>query len=370
MKKALLASTALFGAVTLLAGPAAAEMEVTFGGFARAEFWSASQDVDTPRGKATSDKLDRPRGYNYGVDDAEFYIRAKNTADNGLSYGVNVDLELKDGITIDEGYVFFSGDDWGIIQLGGNDAPGIDMVYSGDFSLVGTGGYDGGNSAVWNFQNSTTGPDLSSDPDDSAKIIYYSPRFNGFQLGVSYGTDAAQATMGQDSESSADGSQEDQFSVGANYVNTINGFDIGAGVGYITSDAEPTAGVVVNEDSEGLHVGFNVGMQGFTFGASYADQFDTGCGVATAGCDGGEWWEVAAGYGTGPVSVAVGFFHFERDISTAIGDSELDIFSVTGQYTLAPGASIYAGFDLIDETGSGITDNDGSIFMVGARVAY
>lgn len=359
MKKVLLGSTAVLGAAMMFAAPAAAEMEISFGGFMRAEFWAASQDDD-------SVASGKPRGYSFGIDDSEFYVNARNTADNGLTYGVTVQFELGPAVGIDEGYIFFSGDDWGIIQLGGNDAPGIDMVYSGDFSLTGAGGYDGGNSAVWNFQNSTTGPDLKADPGDSAKIIYYSPRFSGFQIGVSYGTDSAQATTGVDTEASANNTQEDQVSIGVNFVDTINGVDIGVGGGYITSDNE--AGGTL-EDAEGLHIGFNVGFSGFTVGASYADNFDTGCLTATAGCDGGEWYEVAAGYSTGPFAIGAGWFHTESDLSTG-ADEEMDIFAVTGIYTIAPGASIYAEVDFIDESGSGITDNDGTIFMVGAVVSY
>lgn len=366
MKRVLLGSTALLGAAIMFAGPAAAEMEISFGGFARAEFWVGNQDVETGK----------PRGYTFGIDDAEFNINAENTADNGLTYGVHVELELVNGpdddddVGVDEGYIFFRGDDWGTVQLGGNDAPGIDMVYSGDFSLTGAGGYDGGNSAVWNFQNSTTGPDLKADPGDSAKIIYYSPRFGGVQVGASYGTDADQAVIGSDSEASDDGSQEDQFSVGINFVNSINGIDIGVGAGYTGSSTETTGLVAPTvEDSQGIHVGFNVGFSGFSFGASYADNFDTGCLIATAGCDGGEWYEVAAGYSTGPFAIGAGWFHTESDLSSTT-DEEMDIIAITGEYTLAPGASIYAEVDFIDESGSGITSNEGTIFMVGAKVAY
>ena len=360
MKKVLLGSTALLGAAMIFATPAAAEMGVSFGGFMKAEFWFADQD----------DEAGRPRGYNFGVDDAEFYIRAKNTADNGLSYGVNVDMELGDSINIDEGYVFFSGDDWGTIQLGGNDAPAIDMVYSGDFSLPGTGHYDSGLSAVWNFQGvANSSPDLSSDPDDSAKIIYYSPRFSGFQIGVSYAPDAAQPTTGSDSENSDDGTQEDQVTIGVNFVDTINGIDIGIGAGYLTGSTEPTGGTVLTEDSEALHVGFNIGFSGFSIGASYADQFDTGCTKTVAGCDGGEWYEVAGGYSTGPFAVGAGWFHSERDVTSST-DAETDIFSLTATYALAPGASLTAGYSHVDESGSAVTDNEGDIFMVGTVISY
>ena len=188
MKKVLLGSTALLGAAVLFAGPAAADMETSFSGFLKAEFWTASQDADDPR------------NYVFGVDDSEFHIKAKNTADNGLSYGVNLEFEIGDTLTMDEGYLWFSGDDWGTIQLGGNDGATGSMPYSGDFSLTAAFGYDGGLGAVYNFQGyGVNSPNLAADTGDAAKINYFSPRFSGLQVGVSYLPDSGQATVGSDS---------------------------------------------------------------------------------------------------------------------------------------------------------------------------
>jgi len=93
MKKVLLGSTALLGAALLFAGPAAAEMEVNISGFLKAEFWGVDQD----------DKTDE-RDYVFGVDDSEFHVKAKNTADNGLTYGVNLEFELSSSdVFMDEG---------------------------------------------------------------------------------------------------------------------------------------------------------------------------------------------------------------------------------------------------------------------------
>ena len=361
MKKVLLGSTAFVGAAMMFAAPALAEWEVSYSGFLKAEGWIGDQDVDTKK----------PRGYSFGNDDFEFQIKAKNTSDNGLTYGVT--LEIENDFASDEAYLYFGGD-WGQITLGAQDGATDAMPYSGDFSLTATGGYDGGLSAAYDFQSSSnSGPDLTADTGDSAKIIYRSPRFSGVQLQVNYAPDGQQGNSG-DSEigpgtpgnDDFPAGDDDVFQIGVNFVDTINGVDIGIGGAYSTST--PGEGHDVGEeDTEGVHVGLNIGFSGFTVGGSYGDNFDSGCDTADgSSCDGGDFWEVATGYGAGPFTIGVGFFHSERD--TGSRTDEVDIFSVTGKYSLAPGLAAYAEYNFIDEEAA--TDNDGTVFMLGMSASF
>ncbi|MHA1153915.1 MAG: porin [Alphaproteobacteria bacterium] len=364
MKRVLLGSTALLGAAMIFATPAAAEMEVAFSGFLKAEFWGVDQD----------DKTDE-RDYVFGVDDSEFHIKAKNTADNGLHYGVTLEIEMADDLSMDEGYLWFRGDNWGTLQLGGNDGVSNDMPYSGDFSLTAAFGYDGGLGSVWNFQNSLHAPDLAADTGDAAKINYYSPRFSGIQVGITYLPDGDQDQIGSDTLSSpvgGEGSDEDVIQVGLNFVDTINGVDIGVGGAYSTSshDGGPPGPDMPLEDTEGYHVGFNVGFSGFTFGASYGDNLDSGCSKATSSCDGGQFYEVAGGYGTGPWTVSAGWFHGEKDDGPGLSQ-ETDIFSVGAKYSLAPGAVIIAELNMVDEDAAdSADDNEGFTYMIGTQISF
>ena len=121
MKKVLLGSTAVIGAAMMFAAPASAEWETTIGGFLKAEGWIGDQDVDDAK----------PRGYSFGNDDFELQIKARNTSDNGLTYGVT--LELENDFASDEAYLYI-GSDWGQITLGAQDGATDAMPYSGDFS--------------------------------------------------------------------------------------------------------------------------------------------------------------------------------------------------------------------------------------------
>ena len=358
MKKVLLGSTAVIGAAMMFAAPASAEWETTIGGFLKAEGWIGDQDVDDAK----------PRGYSFGNDDFELQIKARNTSDNGLTYGVT--LELENDFNSDEAYLYI-GSDWGQITLGAQDGATDSMPYSGDFSLVATGGYDGGFPAAYDQQGTAPlTPDLAADTGDSAKIIYRSPRFSGFQIQVNYAPDGSQGNSG-DTELNA-GGDDDVVQIGANWVETINGFDIGIGGVWSTSSAGENAAPGL-EDTEGYMIGFNVGFSGFTGGASYGDNEDSGCDTAAgAGCDGGNFWEVAGGYSTGPFSIGVGYFSSEKDNGAGAGGGtdEVEIFSITGQYSLAPGLALYTEINFLDEDNDSTFDNDGTVFMLGASASF
>lgn len=362
MKKVLLGSTAFVGAAMMFAAPAAADWEYKITGFLKAQGWVTSQDDD-------SVASGMPRGYSFGLNDWEVQVKAKNTSDNGLTYGINFEFENKstgNGFGADEAYLYIGGD-WGQIQLGGNDGATDTMPYSGDFSLTATGGYDGDLQNVYNVAGEMiANPDLAADTGDSAKIIYVSPRFSGVQFAVNYAPDGGQG-LATDAEDSFGGSAEDVFQIGVNFVDTINGVDIGIGGAYSTSSPEDGAAAGL-EDTEGLHVGLNIGFSGFTVGGSYGDNFDSGC-TTTAGCDGGQFYEFAGGYSTGPFSIGVGYFHAEKDVSSSVSD-EIDIISITGQYTLAPGLVLYSEYNHVDEDAESEPDNEADIFMLGVAASF
>ena len=61
----------------------------------------------------------RPRGYSFIVDESELKIDARNTADNGITYGVRIELNAAtaDNAGADEAYAFLR-NEWGRIELG------------------------------------------------------------------------------------------------------------------------------------------------------------------------------------------------------------------------------------------------------------
>ena len=229
MKTAMMVTTALVGA-SLIAGPAFASdpPELKMSGHARAELWFGSQDDESDRGD---------RSPHMETDDAEISFDAKATADNGLLYGLHMELDMDDaGDRVDEANVFFEGN-WGRLELGDQDGAEDVMLYGGTNNLVANGGYDGGAGSFFDFNGvSASSPDMAGDTGDATKITYFTPRFGGFQVGVSYTPDDDHNFT--ESLASADGTNEHHFGLAANYVESFNGVDVAVGGSIVTADQE------------------------------------------------------------------------------------------------------------------------------------
>ena len=74
----------------------------------------------------------------------------------------------------------------------------------------------------------------------------------GFQIGLSYQPDGGQGTLG-DGNSADDGDDEDVFMIGGNWVDNIEGFDVGIGGAYSTAGLESGAPGPPAPDSD-LHL--------------------------------------------------------------------------------------------------------------------
>jgi hypothetical protein len=103
-----LGGTALAG-IAALALPANAgqvgsrdSMSVSLGGELRFNVALIDQDVSATVG----------RGYQFRVDESEIKINAKSTADNGIEYGVGIELNAGagDGSAADEAWAFIDSD--------------------------------------------------------------------------------------------------------------------------------------------------------------------------------------------------------------------------------------------------------------------
>ena len=189
MNKVLLGSTALVAASLLGAVPvAAAEApSVSFGGWTRVEASWVDQDLSAGLG----------RGYGFEVDDNYLTWSAKGTADNGMTYTASSSMEFTSGsaasrVSPDEAQVSLT-HNWGAVVLGDDDGADDVMVVGGYSLLTAAFGYDGGlTSQVARGGVGFTGffASLTGDTGDATKISYFTPRWNGLQLGASFTPDS------------------------------------------------------------------------------------------------------------------------------------------------------------------------------------
>ena len=116
MKNAVLGTTALVAVGALAAAPASAaeKIQLGVGGYMQSTYFY--QDSDEPAGTPSriSDKV---------TQEGEIFFTGTTTLDNGLKFGVNVQLEAYTSTDqIDETYIFVEGS-FGRVLLGSETAP-------------------------------------------------------------------------------------------------------------------------------------------------------------------------------------------------------------------------------------------------------
>ncbi len=179
---------------------------------------------------------------------------------------------------------------------------------------------------------------IENDRNNNAqRFTYFTPRFEGFQIGVSYARDAGQDTNAQiDTDASA---LHDIFDIGANYVHTFGGASVAvSGRWGIASNSTNS------DDPEIWGAGVNLGYGGVTIGGSFAEQNG-------AGTEDGIGYDAGIAYQTGPWGFSFTYHHGENvDDATPFpgADEEVDLFLLGTSYKLAKGVNINAFVGYVD----------------------
>lgn len=363
MKKILLGTSAVALAGASATGAEAATWDLDWGGYFEASVGYASVDAD-----------DSDEDYD-GVDvltDEEIIFTPSITLDNGLTFGVDIQLEGKtNGDQIDESFAFVKGS-FGQVLIGSENSAGYKMTYGApDVTWVGIN--SGSLSNFIPFSGGGRGADIFRGTlgssfvevgrnNDAERITYFTPRFAGFQLGVSYARDGLQDSSAA-VDIDADGTLHHIFDVGANYVNSFGAFDIAVSGRYGQAELEGS-----DDDPFVYAVGLNVGYAGFTVGGSYAESDDSGV-------QDGEFFDVGVSYETGPWGFSFTYSKGENvdndDGANGFRDEELDQYIAGASYKLGPGvtAGVYAGYADFEGAG-GAGDIDGFVIGTGFKLAF
>lgn len=371
MKKALTATTALVAAGVVSAGPAAAQIELRLDGYMNNFFGFGEIDND-------NDDIDRNSTNLFS--DGEVWFVGEYTADNGITFGANIQLESfqSDPDQVDENFAFVEGS-FGRINVGSENSAAYLMQYSApEAGAPLNSGWvtafippDG---QVDSFRHPAVSTFLDYGNDENG-ISYFTPRFAGFQLGLTYtptidgGGDGSNQPADTDCSgagNTCDGSNG--FSAGLNFVESFNGFDVAVAGGFRT--ATETISIGSGEGTDQLYqysAGLNLGFGGFTVGGSFgledSDQTTEG-----------HSWDAGVSYSTGPITVAATYFQSESEGDRTIsGEDELMAAKVAINYTLAPGiitsgTIMYAEWEGEDSN----TDNDveGIVGIIGLRYNF
>lgn len=246
MKKILLGSTAV-AAAALFAGSAMAEPNVTSGSPLTISGYYAFEG-GLALGDSNGDAVvgDPVRDYDY-ITGGRIQLDWKATADNGLSYGARVRLEIDNGggngddvsVSNTNAYVFVSGG-FGTVKLGdvGNAAGENYYLIADDKCLGGCWAGNVEGTGLYAFQQGVPLPQVYPDNDTGTAVWYKTPDIGGFTATVSFAPVAGNygrgAYYGDDVVDEIDGDRQNVISANVNYHGEFEGgtFDIGGHASY------------------------------------------------------------------------------------------------------------------------------------------
>ncbi len=374
MKKLLLGTSALVAAGVLVSGPAAAAgLEASLNGYMEQWFGFRSLDNDGTGATQLTD-FDHKS-------DTEVHFNARTTLDNGLKVHYHVELEGNtSGDTIDESYITLTGS-FGQFLMGSENSAQYKMNFAPkDFGITGISGDNsqwaneagiltataGSNSHFDQFRSPWGSAWIEADNscNDDKRLTYFTPRFSGFQFGVSY---TPECTNQDSNAPSVEGNVHNVVSIGANYIGKFDqiGIKIGGGFGHGEKPSGNTG-----SDPSTISFGTNISFGGFTLGGYYADTLDA---IARGGSDATHNTGYAAGlaYATGPWGVSVMWRHGERADSAADNDrDEVDVLQLGAQYKLGPGVALKGTIGYTDIEDEGGTNQDGFYVVGGIKVSF
>jgi predicted porin len=364
-KKILMGSTAL-AALGLLASPASAEdgkIALSVGGYYQNFITFVDQDDDAldPLATGFGDEFHEVNVRHEG----EIHFKGETTLDNGLTVGFQAQLEaITQTDQMDETYMYFEGG-WGRLLLGSENSAPYLMAYASPSAGL---GLNSPNFYIFSPAGAAGTAGYLNLASDANKITYFTPRFGGFQLGVSYtpnidnrGGNTQSAGLNTSNDA---GEYNNLFGIGANFVESFNGIDVAVSAGYEHGQLEQNLGGAL-EDGDSYSVGANIGYAGFTVGGSYATS-DNGL----KGSNDATFWDAGVSYGTGPWSVSFTYANGELENGAGLGEDERDQFEVGASYKLSAGVTVVGSLQYFDENNDSTVDIDGWGAAVGTKLSF
>lgn len=428
IKQKLLATTAL---VSLVAGSAFAggpapsmhnDMGVKIGGMYDAKLLLRDAKHDQIRSLT-------PNNRNILVDTkAEVFIEAKNSTAKGLEYGAHIGLRTNTVTSkqpqkgLDRSWLWMEHADMGRVEFGSNNDASESMRQGADRVAVATGGISGDWFKIlseeaftnlvsldsfhlkpWNVSDNALDLTLDNTADNDSiekarKINYYSPKMNGFQIGISYTPDtqavgSASYTPNNASIGSTTAANFDVVSGGLTWEGDIYS-GATASFGLVGSTGKSRYSVTDGTDRavdnlKAFDIGGVVSHNKLKFAASYGNTQRTGYQEAVTAMKKAWYATAGASYEFDKLVASATYFHGNKNENTS------NVFSLGADYHLASGIMPYAevthyslklkknggiavktglkhgtsGANAITNA-SGTTKTDGTAFILGTKLSF
>ncbi len=370
MKNIFLGTSALVG-VALLAGAALAEdPKVMVGGV-----------IDFQAGYGNGDAIAGSERRIAFRNDTEINISVEGKSDQGLGYGAVVDLEGdingdadRQGTNAARTYLFTDGS-FGRVEMGSVEGSAQTMQVDAATIARATGGVNGdwdrfasqsgarfiSRAALPSYQGNITDIGGDDTTQNAAKLNYYSPRFSGFQLGLSYApnSDSRGNAVNRVRSLNKFGNVMDA-SVG--YEGQFNNIGLKASGAYERGNGNAIQGT---QTYDAYNLGAVVTAFGINFAGSYGD-LDNAYGAGTSA----DYYTLGAAYDFGPFGASVTWLDSSFDLP---GGANNNFHNLVGgvDYALAPGLTPYVEVSWFNGKANFTeADNSGVVGIVGTQLAF
>lgn len=370
MKKSLLGSTALFSTTFLSMGLAATAadasegIKLSLGGFFRTTYMLNFDDDG-------AGELGNDRNTDALSPNGEIHFKGEATLDNGLTLGVQIELEAEEeGDQIDESFAFIEGG-FGQLRLGNDDSalenacitpPGL----STNFSAFSPDYWAANDSAAISSAGAIVAPTSNSVclgvDGDATKMVYYSPDWGGFSFALSYAPDGAAEGAGNSGGHNGMGARGDdssQHNVSAylTYAHEGEGWGLTWGGG-VNFEGRADGDGAANDDDEDTADFYQSGLV-LTFGdfalggaVQYYRHFGNTIDVDAEG------WVAGGGASYTIDALTLGLQYSRLDFENETPDDDFDVTRdrvvATAEYAVGPGISLDAslGYTWVDVKGA------------------
>jgi predicted porin len=308
--------------------------------------------------------------------DSEIFFGGRTTLANGIVIGFDVQLEANSSSDqIDESYIFVDGA-FGRFLIGSENSADA-IMHMGTPAAGRAYGTNGSSAQGWIYR--PVNVTVISDPAspgcavsggtaamgaagcDAQRVTYFTPRFAGFQFGVSYTPNTSREDANNFDDDRA--SRTNGMHGSANYMNNFGGVTLNASAGISTYGKidNAVANTANNSDVKDYALGLQVGASGFLVGASYRN-VDVDRAV-----ENGDGWSVGATYTTGPLSVGLSYLKSETDGTAAAGKDKLTQVLFSANYQIGPGVDLIGSIFNIkwEDEGSAKADNNKGTGVIG-----
>lgn len=356
------------------------------------------------------------RGQLFTVDNSNLRFVVEGKTDPGMEYGLVfvIDANTDTDKAMREAYLFFGGT-WGKIYFG--DTYGVEhtMGFGGFDQWGGTGFVEGG--VIDRVVNYTTGTlhsvDLVGDTSRDTKLVYLSPRYKGFQVGVSYtprGEHRGQANIEarRSTKTPKVPWDTDSIASGINFIHKFqNGFEMGLSATSVFAQTHSEfRKAPPRKNTASYAFGGTFSYKGFGFGAEYGNngrsrqyQHDSGL-TGSQNTTAGQFLDFGLSYEWGPsTTLSAGYYYAWRNALQGDANDNppytkkrAKTKGVTAaiDQKLAPGLGVYFEYAYLqmknpaaaseakrinDKNGKcgfdgGVKSNTANVFIIGSRLVF